>query len=69
MTRARLEFTVLGDTVNTASRLEALTKEKGVAVLASEESIRRSGTPNAQPMGEVTIRGKREALRIYALDA
>lgn len=64
----RLEFTVIGDTVNTASRLEALTKAHGVDVLVSEASRERlGGAPGLVPLGETAIRGRQEPLRIYTL--
>ncbi|MBW2524933.1 MAG: adenylate/guanylate cyclase domain-containing protein [Deltaproteobacteria bacterium] len=66
---ARLEFTVIGDTVNTTSRLEALTKEMGVTVLVSAETARRLGEDEGdlEPMGEVTIRGRQAPLRVLTL--
>jgi class 3 adenylate cyclase len=66
---ARLEFTVIGDTVNTASRLEALTKERGVAVLLSDETARRlgPGPHGLEPIGEAPIRGREAPIRLFSL--
>jgi adenylate cyclase len=63
---ARLEMTVIGDTVNIASRLEAHTKEKGVDVLVSEDAALSSGVPT-EPLGEVALRGRRQPLRVHQL--
>jgi len=39
----RLEFTVLGDTVNVAARMEQATKAHGVPILVSEAACRAAG--------------------------
>lgn len=66
----RLEFTVIGDTVNVASRLEALTKDHKVEVLVSEETARRLPSGEAlQSVGEVKVRGRDAPLAVHTLRA
>jgi class 3 adenylate cyclase len=65
----RLEWTIIGDTVNTASRLEALTKEKAVDILLSEAVLARAEGLDAEPLGEVNLRGRAQALGILTLRA
>lgn len=62
----RLDYTVIGDVVNTASRLESLTKERNSALLISLET--RSRLCSEEPwadLGEVHLKGKATAVRVY----
>ena len=68
----RLEFTVIGDTVNTASRLESATKEFGVDVLVSESARALAGdmlvtTAQFRDVGELALRGRAQRIRAFSV--
>ena len=62
-------LTAVGDTVNTASRLEALTKERGVQLILSESVISAAGL--ALDIGErteITARGREQSINVLLVE-
>jgi adenylate cyclase len=66
-TTGRLEFTVIGDTVNVAARLESLTKSLGYTLLVSAATRDRAGPWPLQSVGWQPIRGRTQALELFTL--
>jgi len=73
----RLEFGVVGDTVNVASRLERLTRRLAARVVASDATVSQAGREGCppevlgafDPAGEAEIRGRQGSLTIWTLAA
>jgi len=64
----RMDGTVIADAVNTASRLESLTKRFGVTTIVSEPTLSAAGDLNGlavRRLGRVRAKGKQESVTLY----
>ena len=68
--RKRLEYSVIGETVNLASRLESLTKELQTEIVMSEATYKlvEEFFPRGRELGETPVRGIAQSVRLFTID-
>jgi adenylate cyclase len=69
--KTRLNYTVIGDGVNLAARLEALTKEPAYGahiIVSAATAAAAAAVPPLRALGPVTVKGRSEPVQIFAAD-
>jgi adenylate cyclase len=66
----KLEFTLIGDTVNVAARVEQLTKTTGDAILVTQQTVDAlvPRPPGLTDRGAHALKGKSAAVQVFGLD-
>jgi adenylate cyclase len=65
---SRFDYTVIGDTVNTASRLEGVNKEYKTHIIVGETTKQKlTGSYALSHLGGVKVKGKEQSVEIYTI--
>jgi adenylate cyclase len=63
---SRMDFTALGDTVNTAARTEGVNKYFGTRICATEETVAQCPNLRFRRIGDVVLKGKTQPVGLYS---
>lgn len=61
----RIQYTALGDSMNTAARLESANKQLKSKMLVSAEAAERSGVEWLRPLGRIVLRGRATPVEVF----
>jgi adenylate cyclase len=65
----RVDYTVLGNTVNVAARLEEIVAQPGQIVIGDATQQAVSGIFATEPLGDVQLRGLQDTMAVYQVSA
>lgn len=63
--KERLEYTAMGDAINTAARLESVNKHLDTRICVSESSVSQCNGINFRPVGNLVLKGKSDSVKVY----
>ncbi len=64
----RFDYSLIGDTVNLASRLESLTRQLNVRILVDQETFAgKTAELVARDLGQLRVKGKQQAVRVWEI--
>ena len=61
-----MDYTVIGDTVNVAARIESKTKELGQVLLVSEDTAEKSEMSDLAWVADVKLKGRDKTVNVYS---
>ena len=63
--KERIEYTAMGDAINTAARLESVNKHLGTRVCVSESTVAQCSGVTFRPIGCLLLKGKLEGVNVF----